>query len=1038
MSTLIAKPGEWFLVPDPTFRGAASLVSATSQAGPSLGPAVPRSSNQGAAIPVLSGVPDADVEGLALAVARPGGLGAGEWGWRRASDATTEWRGQDEPRHVWGHHAPFADSTGSTNVFSVWCGSLGYLITGRIDPSTSLVTVRRLRPGVDRYDEWTTQPTWTLDNAIASGDHNAAAIELPDGSVLLVVRIDDTPQDFDVYRSTDGGETFRLVLADLVSTFREAGASTPTHSSDSQIKLTRAGEWIRLTWISGGTVISFGSTDRGLTWKRLTNAGITVYSTGATDDPYVYDVVGLDDAGTFMLSHGSSAPALGHLVANGFGDWEARTFGGVALPATARAVALVRTPVYFVEVVFYASGVAGAYMMRRAKVSGGTSQFYDQGWEQADEIADFEAGIKYAPGRWSAVWAGDRIFLHGSRRNVSSSYTDVGYSLGFYLGGWTRRPLWRYRYVVALDNMTEPLLSRVWTPEVGTPTEPTGSPWTETGTGTGAANMDRLRIESSSGAAKRYVRSISPASGPSWGQDQNATFRGVLKLDSGDGSDADDYIAVRVISQNNADDTQLDVSLRFSPTGIRVYDNNAAASLADLAITMDHASRFVEWRLALRKVGAAYKARLAALDTSTGVWVQTSLLTLDDQAIVGGACELRFGHLVAPASGTYGSEWRELAVIEGDNAHQYDFDNPADVIGYPMVPAPVRIERGVDARWSGLGGAQSDGFDAEVVYRNGVAALQIESPRYAWNSTDDANQELVFDADPENGVGRWIHDAIAIFGCNNAEVIVDYDDDPAFGSPSGGATIDLRRFGTGTTPATVLVANGTAVRLVGADSNQWVAGELVGAYMRATSGSAAGKTWKITRHPSELVIHCDEETSTLVSQGLGVADEVEFFGPHGAATFATVNKRYMRIRLSDADVAEGIHRLGTVIVGMRETIDVPFDWSRTVSEQPNTTTYRTRGAVSWAYQEGPSQRTWTGRIVGDVKPRQRDRFAALLRQVGFDARAVAWIFDDERPEEVALVRVTSGAGLDQSIRFRDENDVIRAGGDLSVTLVEEP
>jgi hypothetical protein len=146
----------------------------------------------------------------------------------------------------------------------------------------------------------------------------------------------------------------------------------------------------------------------------------------------------------------------------------------------------------------------------------------------------------------------------------------------------------------------------------------------------------------------------------------------------------------------------------------------------------------------------------------------------------------------------------------------------------------------------------------------------------------------------------------------------------------------------------------------------------------------------------------------------------------------------MRLRFLDTDTAEGDHRCGTVVVGSRQDVEVPIDWSRTDNEQPNLTQVRTRGAIQWYYEEGPPQRTFTGRMVGDVTPRMREKLRGLLRSIGYELRPIAWVFDSERPTDAcALVRSVGGSQLDNAGFYRDANGIIHSLGDLSITLVEE-
>jgi hypothetical protein len=145
----------------------------------------------------------------------------------------------------------------------------------------------------------------------------------------------------------------------------------------------------------------------------------------------------------------------------------------------------------------------------------------------------------------------------------------------------------------------------------------------------------------------------------------------------------------------------------------------------------------------------------------------------------------------------------------------------------------------------------------------------------------------------------------------------------------------------------------------------------------------------------------------------------------------------MRIRLADTDTAEGYHQLGTIVAGVSIDVDVPMDWAHTDNEQPNVTSYRTKSGIAWAFQEGPSQRTIEGRVVGDAE-RWREKFRNMMRQIGYEGKACALVLNaDQTPETLMLGRVKSGASLDQAGWYRDSFGIMRTAGDLSLTFVEE-
>jgi hypothetical protein len=145
----------------------------------------------------------------------------------------------------------------------------------------------------------------------------------------------------------------------------------------------------------------------------------------------------------------------------------------------------------------------------------------------------------------------------------------------------------------------------------------------------------------------------------------------------------------------------------------------------------------------------------------------------------------------------------------------------------------------------------------------------------------------------------------------------------------------------------------------------------------------------------------------------------------------------MRIRLADTDTAEGYHQLGTIVAGTSLDVDVPLDWAHTDDDQPNVTSYRTKSGIAWAFAEGPTQRTYTGRVVGDAE-RWREKFRNMFRQISYEGKACAFVLNaDQTPESLMLGRVKSGASLDNAGWYRDSNGIMRTTGDLSLTFVEE-
>ena len=155
---------------------------------------------------------------------------------------------------------------------------------------------------------------------------------------------------------------------------------------------------------------------------------------------------------------------------------------------------------------------------------------------------------------------------------------------------------------------------------------------------------------------------------------------------------------------------------------------------------------------------------------------------------------------------------------------------------------------------------------------------------------------------------------------------------------------------------------------------------------------------------------------------------------------AEAKRRFMRLRFPNEQTADTNHRLGGIVAGTKHEITVPMEWSFDDNEQPNISRHRTRSAVSWAYVEGPPQRTIQGRLVGDVN-RFRMKLRNLIRQTTrYEFRPLGLVIDGDRlvdPESVFYGRFVSGSSLDNAGWYKDSANVWRSAGDLSLKLEEE-
>lgn len=298
---------------------------------------------------------------------------------------------------------------------------------------------------------------------------------------------------------------------------------------------------------------------------------------------------------------------------------------------------------------------------------------------------------------------------------------------------------------------------------------------------------------------------------------------------------------------------------------------------------------------------------------------------------------------------------------------------------------------------------------------------------------------------------RYSHNAASVFGTNCRQWIIDYSDVQDFSTVSSSEVLDTALFKTDLLP--MVVSACTENQLQFQVNPEVIRGSLLNKYIRFVTGSATDaslfSTWKVIEHGDDNTILVESgyapSSINLEFQGVSAGDEFIVFDDHGAVMFSDLKKfRYVRVRALDVDFAEHELRLGALQIGQRLHIDVPMDWSFTDNQQPNVTTYRSRGAVTWAYNEGPPQRTISGRIVGDVES-YRDKLRFVQNYLQYETRALTLVLDEDAiasgghgpNNKVVLCRINSGNQQDNSAWYIDNDGNLRTAGDLSLTFTEE-
>jgi hypothetical protein len=280
---------------------------------------------------------------------------------------------------------------------------------------------------------------------------------------------------------------------------------------------------------------------------------------------------------------------------------------------------------------------------------------------------------------------------------------------------------------------------------------------------------------------------------------------------------------------------------------------------------------------------------------------------------------------------------------------------------------------------------------------------------------------------------------------------IQFNDTDSWTSPAEEHDLDADMV----TDLMVLDSDGSAVRLGAMGTGRLPApAEGVNYYLRALSaGSDSGKTYRVWQDPDaeDGWFQLDEEVdATIFPVGASMvlfSDRMIYRG--------TAFSRYRFARVVFPDVSSvgsittkdgsrsggtwtGTHRLGAVMLGFWVPFSVPIDWTFTDNEQPNNVEGSTRSGVSWVHREGRSQRTITGRIVGDVNEFRRRLRRTLGKVHDYNRAPAALVLNgkDPSPDSLIYVRWQSGSQQDEAAWYRDDDGNWRTAGDTDVVCTE--
>jgi hypothetical protein len=1063
MSLCAGKPEAYFVVPDPYTPEVASV---SSQAG--IYPGLTTSTTPGRLVPMQSGESlDAGVaDAYDYRIVRAGGTNTAEFVYGLAGGAFNGYFGKDDIRNWWGTHCPISVSPFVRNNSVMWHAPSRRLFVCGGALSSTTIAMHYRNVDTDRFDSFTSAYSITLRQALHSSDSaGVGMVSLYDGSCIMVVR-NTTATDFDVYRSMDPTTNdWTLISRDILLRFI---GTTVTQGTRLQIRVAASGDYVRLVFLEPTASVSIDgvlrtasvartlvSQDRGATWSESVSSS-TLYIigfSGFTDDNIPFDICGIGETGAFAIGVTSYIPPaitayLTTGIAYGAGAW---TFDNTQRKACAQIIRQVVMVANESSVYAYAlwsdltTAANDGWMLGKTSVPAIASADPSWQWQAATSMNGYD-GMDLLPGRVKAVWCGNGWYFYGCTRTEAAGTVQTN-GFAWYAGTWTKRSLGAFGPSQNPTAFSNTMWDLTWAHNYGKPSDGAGTAWTRTtsGTGTDSLTAPGLSITSTSSPGSCYYQHAETTAG-TW-YTSGGVWSFMVRLNTGDGTSAVHAMNVRMADA--AGGYYYQMQIRFQATAISITDGWLGSVLGGITgLTIDTGSTGAFHLIRVSVAGGGASLHVEVQDTSTGTWYTSNTFNLTRSTLGAGFTSfVQWGILSQSVATSEQSWWRDFACTMDGTLLNRQAANMTDagssdavnlLFGAVCQPAPQYLEYGLYLSWSGLYGTENDNWTGTMAYTFPGESVLVDSPRIAWHTEDVSATGTIVLYVGTSTTHRFSHDAIALFGCNNRYALVDYDDNVGFTSPTAAETVDFTAYGSGATPLSVASRSGNSL-FVSGSSFKWTTGELVGFYVRMLTGSAAGLTFKVTRHPAADTLIFDGESTSLGTQGVNVGNTFCIFAPYAVKKYSVFQglNPYMRIRLADTDTAEGYHQLGTVVAGRALNVDVPLDWAHTDDDQPNVTSYRTKSGIAWAFAEGPTQRTYTGRVVGDAE-RWREKFRNMFRQISYEGKACALVLNaDQTPESLMLGRVKSGASLDNAGWYRDSNGIMRTAGDLSLTFVEE-
>ena len=435
-----------------------------------------------------------------------------------------------------------------------------------------------------------------------------------------------------------------------------------------------------------------------------------------------------------------------------------------------------------------------------------------------------------------------------------------------------------------------------------------------------------------------------------------------------------------------------------------------------------------------------------------------------------------------PATGPRRVKFRSLKVCQGsDMTHAQMIINKANsnlppeinvIRGRMLAPNPAYLGTGQSVSWGGIGGKFGDLFDTKIKSSYNVEnTIKVSSPRFEYRTKGDNTSNLKASVaravyqlpNEERGTNYGLyHTGLAVLNTNVEKIKIEYCDLSDFSSDIytvGEKSLKLIQGRT-----TDALNNKIVVTYDGESSarnpndTRYTSSDSVSYYLKFTTGSLAHKSYKITKtNGANVILDCNDEV--LDTTKVSVGTTIQIYSDRMVSTysqFPTANK-YMRVTLTCHLGTTDYIKMGSLCAGTSFSLErVPINWEHSVGVAGNVTEFNSRSGVRWGYREGPSVRTFSGEIIGDVFDDERENIKNIAEQATrFNSYPVAMIFDGDRGTAFDTVGDDSSAKAfidptnvlygtinpelemaNEGWRYDETNSEWKVVGNLQLTVIE--